>query len=64
MEPVEIETKTLIQNSPEGRGRRHRGAYQAMSTMPGRSIAPETSAQKLLGVTPRTTDQWLADLGV
>jgi hypothetical protein len=35
-----------------------------MSTMPGRSIAPETSAQKLLGVTPRTTDQWLADLGV
>lgn len=28
------------------------GAYRAMSTMPGRSIAPEASAQKLLGVTP------------
>jgi uncharacterized protein YbjT (DUF2867 family) len=40
------------------------GAYQAMSTMPGRSIAPETSAQKLLGVTPRTTSQWLADIGL
>jgi hypothetical protein len=40
------------------------GAYQAMSTMPGRSIAPEASAQKLLGVIPRTTSQWLADIGL
>lgn len=40
------------------------GLYQAMSTMPGRSIAPETSAQKLLGVTTRTTGQWLADIGL
>ncbi|WP_328341265.1 SDR family oxidoreductase [Streptomyces violaceus] len=40
------------------------GAYQAMSTMPGRSIAPEASAQKLLGLTPRTTSQWLADIGL
>ncbi|GGS60257.1 NmrA family NAD(P)-binding protein [Streptomyces violaceus] len=40
------------------------GAYQAMSTMPGRSITPEASAQKLLGVTPRTTSQWLADIGL
>jgi hypothetical protein len=40
------------------------GAYQAMSAMPGRSIAPETSAQKLLGVAPRTTSQWLADIGL
>lgn len=40
------------------------GAYQAMSAMSGRSIAPETSAQKLLGVTPRTTSQWLADIGL
>ncbi|MGQ4328509.1 SDR family oxidoreductase [Streptomyces hayashii] len=40
------------------------GAYQAMSAMPGRSITPETSAQKLLGVTPRTTSQWLADIGL
>ncbi|GKQ35985.1 SDR family oxidoreductase [Streptomyces sp. A012304] len=40
------------------------GAYEAMSAMPGRSIAPETSAQRLLGVTPRTTSQWLADMGL
>ncbi|QNP68838.1 NAD(P)H-binding protein [Streptomyces roseirectus] len=40
------------------------GAYQAMSTMPGRPITPETSAEKLLGVTPRTTGQWLADIGL
>ncbi|MER5218558.1 NmrA family NAD(P)-binding protein [Streptomyces sp. NPDC002838] len=40
------------------------GAYRAMSAMPGRSIAPETSAQKLLDVTPRTTSQWLADVGL
>ncbi|KOG28903.1 hypothetical protein [Streptomyces resistomycificus] len=40
------------------------GAYQAMSAMPRRSITPETSAQKLLGATPRTTSQWLADIGL
>jgi uncharacterized protein YbjT (DUF2867 family) len=40
------------------------GAYQAMSSMSGRSITPESSAHKLLGITPRTTDQWLADIGV
>ncbi|WP_329048565.1 NAD(P)H-binding protein [Streptomyces violaceus] len=39
-------------------------AYQAMSAMPGRPIAPETSAQKLLDLTPRTTTQWLADMGL
>ncbi|GHH77790.1 hydroxylase [Streptomyces sulfonofaciens] len=38
--------------------------YEAMSALPGRSIAPETSAQKLLGVTPRTPSQWLADIGI
>ncbi|MCF3960193.1 SDR family oxidoreductase [Streptomyces fuscigenes] len=38
--------------------------YQAMSTLSGRPIAPETSAQKLLGVTPRTTSRWLADIGI
>jgi hypothetical protein len=27
-------------------------------------IAPETSAQKLLGVTPRTASEWLADMGL
>ncbi|MCX5269407.1 hypothetical protein [Streptomyces sp. NBC_00199] len=40
------------------------GFYQAMSTLSGRSIAPENSAQKLLGVVPRTTGQWLTDLGL
>ncbi|QKW36177.1 NmrA family NAD(P)-binding protein [Actinomadura sp. NAK00032] len=40
------------------------GAYAAMSTLPDRSIAPENSAQKLLGVTPRTTGQWLTDIGL
>ena len=38
--------------------------YQAMSMLPDRSIAPEESAQKLLDITPRTTGQWLADLGL
>lgn len=40
------------------------GFYQAMSTLPDRSIAPEDSAQKLLDITPRTTGQWLADIGL
>ncbi|WP_327587961.1 NmrA family NAD(P)-binding protein [Nonomuraea sp. NBC_00507] len=40
------------------------GAYAAMSTLPDRSITPENSAQKLLGVTPRTTGQWLIDIGL
>ncbi|WP_327748097.1 SDR family oxidoreductase [Streptomyces europaeiscabiei] len=39
-------------------------AYRVMSAMPGRSIAPESSAQKLLDITPRTTTQWLADMGL
>ncbi|MDX2681738.1 NmrA family NAD(P)-binding protein [Streptomyces sp. NY05-11A] len=39
-------------------------AYRAMSAMPGRSITPENSAQKLLNVTPRTTTEWLADMGL
>ncbi|MFE8978759.1 NmrA family NAD(P)-binding protein [Streptomyces cyaneofuscatus] len=38
--------------------------YQAMSTLPDRSITPENSAQKLLGITPRTTGQWLTDIGL
>ncbi|GAA5206289.1 SDR family oxidoreductase [Streptomyces thinghirensis] len=40
------------------------GLYQAMSTLPHRSITPENSAQKLLGITPRTTGQWLSDIGL
>ncbi|MGH3450321.1 MAG: SDR family oxidoreductase [Haloechinothrix sp.] len=39
------------------------GAYAAMS-LPNRSIAPEYSAQKLLDVIPRTTAQWLTDIGL
>lgn len=38
--------------------------YRAMRTLPHRSITPERSAQKLLGVTPRTTSQWLADIAL
>ena len=38
--------------------------YRAMGQLPGRVIAPETSAQKLLGVTPRTASEWLADVGL
>lgn len=40
------------------------GFYRAMSTLPDRSITPENSAQKLLGVTPRTIGQWLTDIGL
>ncbi|MFD9880856.1 SDR family oxidoreductase [Streptomyces alboflavus] len=40
------------------------GLYQAMSTLPDHSISPENSAQKLLGITPRTTRQWLTDIGL
>lgn len=37
-------------------------SYRMMSTLPGRSIVPERSAQKLVDVTPRTVSQWLADI--
>ncbi|MFF1294693.1 MULTISPECIES: hypothetical protein [unclassified Streptomyces] len=40
------------------------GAYAAMSALPDRSITPENSAQRLLGITPRTTGQWLTDIGL
>ncbi|MDI3406429.1 NmrA family NAD(P)-binding protein [Streptomyces cavernicola] len=40
------------------------GLYQAMSALPHRSIVPESSAQELLGVTPRTTGRWLKDMGL
>jgi hypothetical protein len=48
----------------EGAAAEVAAAYQAMSAMPGRSITPAASAQKLLGITPRTTGQWLADVGL
>ncbi|MEV4230299.1 hypothetical protein AB0J81_25015 [Streptomyces bobili] len=34
-----------------------------MSTLPDRCITVENSAQKLLGITPRTTGEWLAGIG-
>ncbi len=37
-------------------------SYRAMALLPGRVIAPERSAQKLLGVTPRTANEWLGDM--
>ncbi|PNG19372.1 NmrA family NAD(P)-binding protein [Streptomyces cahuitamycinicus] len=40
------------------------GLYEAMSTLSDRSIAPENSAQKLLGITPRAIGQWLTDIGL
>ncbi|MEU1185647.1 NmrA family NAD(P)-binding protein [Streptomyces sp. NPDC005820] len=36
--------------------------YQALSTQPDHSITAERAAQTLLGVTPRTASQWLADI--
>jgi uncharacterized protein YbjT (DUF2867 family) len=36
--------------------------YRAVSRQPDHSITAERSAQKLLGVTPRTPRQWLADI--
>ncbi|MDX3530053.1 NmrA family NAD(P)-binding protein [Streptomyces sp. ID05-39B] len=38
--------------------------YTAMSTLPDRCIPVENSAQKLLGLTPRTTGEWLAGIGL
>ena len=38
--------------------------YRATAALPDRSIAPARSAQQLLGVTPRSTSQWLADIGL
>lgn len=35
-----------------------------MSTPPDRSITPENSTRKLLGISPRTTGQWLSDIGL
>ncbi|MEU5975854.1 NmrA family NAD(P)-binding protein [Streptomyces sp. NPDC047315] len=38
--------------------------YRAIGTLPDHAITPEDSAQELLGLTPRTTGEWLADLGL
>lgn len=36
--------------------------YQALAKMPGNVIDERTSAQRLLGLTPRSVSQWLADV--
>lgn len=38
--------------------------YHYRWTMPGDVIDEERSAQNLLGITPRTVEQWLRDLGI
>jgi uncharacterized protein YbjT (DUF2867 family) len=38
-------------------------AYQAMWEAPARVIDEVTSSQRKLGLTPRTTEQWLSDMG-
>ena len=38
--------------------------YQAQAQASANAIAAETSAQRLLGITPRTLQQWLAELSV
>lgn len=37
--------------------------YKAKALTRDSAIAPETSAQKLLGITPRTVEQWLSEIG-
>lgn len=39
-------------------------AYVWRQSQPGEVIDDERSAQKLLGLTPRSVDQWLRDLGI
>ncbi|MFJ2505005.1 SDR family oxidoreductase [Microbacterium sp. NPDC087592] len=39
-------------------------SYHYRWTMPGEVIDEERSAQRLLGITPRTVEQWLRDLGI
>ncbi|MFH8614711.1 NmrA family NAD(P)-binding protein [Streptomyces sp. NPDC017979] len=40
------------------------GLYRAIGTLPDHAIAPVDSAQELLGLSPRTTGEWLVDLGL
>ncbi|KQU01941.1 hydroxylase [Rhodococcus sp. Leaf7] len=39
-------------------------SYHHRYTLPGEVITPDRSAQHLLGITPRTVQQWLTDLDV
>ncbi|MFI9730481.1 NAD(P)H-binding protein [Streptomyces sp. NPDC052092] len=47
-----------------GAAARVAGLYQTLATLPDNAISPESSAQKLLGLVPRTVEQWLADIGM
>jgi hypothetical protein len=38
--------------------------YEQIVALPDNAIGAERSAQRLLGLTPRTTLQWLIDLGL
>lgn len=38
--------------------------YSALAALPDHSIASERSAQKLLGLTPRTASRWLSDMAL
>ncbi|MGV9316637.1 NmrA family NAD(P)-binding protein [Streptomyces sp. NPDC003691] len=38
--------------------------YRTIATLPDHAITPARSAETLLGLTPRTTGAWLADLGI
>lgn len=40
------------------------GYYAWLGQLPDLAIPPERSAQTLLGLVPRTTAQWLADMGI
>jgi uncharacterized protein YbjT (DUF2867 family) len=40
------------------------GGYEYIAQFPDNSIGDERSAQRLLGLTPRTTLEWLTDLGM
>ncbi|MGW4489518.1 SDR family oxidoreductase [Amycolatopsis sp. NPDC004368] len=40
------------------------GLYELFDTLPANAIPPERSARELLGIAPRATGQWLADIGL
>ena len=40
------------------------GFYTALSNIPDNVIASDTSAQKQLGLSPRSVGQWLADVRI
>lgn len=40
------------------------GLYMFLGSLPDHSITPERSAQKLLGITPRTASEWLTGIAL